>query len=294
MMRVTVIGLGAMGEPMAANLIGGGHAVSVVAHRRPESAERLCAQGAVRRELAAAVADSEAIVLMLPTSKEVEAAVLGKPGILSDAKPGTLVIDCSTSNPLSTRALHRQLAARGIALVDAPVTRGVAGARDGKLAFFMGGDPHDIERAHPLLASMGDTFIDMGLSGSGHEAKILVQCLSYGTVALAGDILGVGEALGLAPGPLLTALQAGASSKALDAFGARMQAREFDPPRVLIRDALSHLAVLDQIAQDIGLPPPMLTRAARDRFAAAAGLGHERQDISALAALWRRAIQSAG
>lgn len=273
-----------MGEPMAANLLKQGFAVSVVAHRRREPADRLAALGAtVHTDLAAAVQGADAVLLMLPGSAEVEAVSLGAQGLETLLKAGTLVIDCSTSDPRSTRRVHRSLAQRGIAMVDAPVTRGVVGARAGKLAYFIGGNDDAVERAMPVLRAMGDTFIRMGGAGAGHEGKVLVQSLSYGTVALIAEILSIGEQAGLPHAALLEALQAGAGSKALDAFGARLLAREHDAPRVRVRDALSHLQIL---AQMDGASAAPLRAQVQQQLEATSQAGHAPNDIAALSALW--------
>lgn len=282
--RVAVLGLGAMGEPMAANLLKKGFTVSVLAHRRREAADRLAALGAhVQGELAAAVKDADAVLLMLPGSAEVEAVALGAQGLEALLARNALVIDGSTSDPRSTRRVHAALAQRGIAMVDAPVTRGVVGARDAKLAYFIGGEAPDVERALPVLQAMGDTFIRMGGPGAGHQAKVLVQSLSYGTVALIAEILAIGERAGLPHPALIEALQAGAGSKALDAFGARLLARDVQAPRVRVRDALSHLRLLSHMN---GAADAVLSASVGEQLDALAQEGHGMHDIAALSTRW--------
>jgi len=144
--RVAFIGLGAMGEPMAANLVQRGFAVTVVGHRRPEPVARLTALGATASGSArAAVAGRDVVILMLPDSDQVGRVVTGADGILGAMPAGACLVDCSTSDPAHSRAIAESAQQRGIAYVDAPVTRGVQGAKQAKLAFFVGGAPAAVE-----------------------------------------------------------------------------------------------------------------------------------------------------
>src|SRR5690606_6956131 len=150
-------------------------------------------------------------------------------GILAAAASGSLVLDCSTSDRHSTRRLGERLAERGIALVDAGMTRGVAGAKQGTLAFFLGGEAGAIERAMPVLQALGDTFIHVGPLGHGPSAKLISNVLSYGTVALVNEALMLGARAGLDASRLLEALGQGAPSKALESFGPRIAAGDYEP-----------------------------------------------------------------
>ena len=190
MAQIAFVGIGAMGEPMAANLLKKGHAVTVVKHRRAEPAARLQALGAkVAATPAEAAAQVEIAVLSLPTSREVEACVQGAQGLLTTMQPGSVILDCSTSNPDSTRTLAKLAVERNVGFVDAGMTRGVAGAKQGNLAFFVGGEQAHIDRAMPALQAMGDTFVHLGTVGNGHTVKVISNILSYGTVALVNEAL---------------------------------------------------------------------------------------------------------
>ena len=283
---VAFVGLGAMGEPMATQLVRRGFAVSVVGHRRREPVERLVALGAKEAATAAAAAASaDAVVLMLPGSDDIERVVLGEGNVLGAMRGGTTLVDCSTADAARSRAIARAASERGVAYVDAPVTRGVQGARDGKLAFFIGGDADAIERVRPLLAAMGDTFFLMGPAGAGHATKILVQSLSYATVALVSEALMLGDAQRLPLDTLQQALSAGAGSKALEAFGPRIAARQYAPARVKVGDARSHMDAAQRMAAASGCARDVHA-AANAAFARLAERGMAASDIAALAELW--------
>lgn len=286
-MRVAFIGIGAMGEPMAANLLRKGFEVRVLRHRRPDPANRLAALGAkVCASVAEAAAGCEICVLSLPTSAEVEAVVGAEGGLLRSAASGSLVIDCSTSDPASTRRLGAQLASRDIALVDAGMTRGVAGAKQGNLAFFLGGTQADIERAMPVLQALGDTFVHMGPLGHGHSAKVISNVLSYGTVALVNEAFMLGAGCGLDLRKLQEALMQGAPSKALEAFGPRIVSGEYEPPRVTIEHVCDDMVMLQALAASTRSPIFMLG-AAQELYRLLQSQGEGARDMSAIAELWR-------
>lgn len=287
MQRIAFIGLGAMGEPMAANLLSRGFPVTIVKHRRAEPVDRLRQQGArVVDTPAAAAAGCDVAVLMLPSSREVEAVLTGAGGMAAALPPGSLVLDCSTSDPASTRRLAAMLADKKVAIVDAGVTRGVAGAKQAKLAYFVGGAEEDVARVRPVLDAMGDTVFHMGPVGAGHVTKSLSNALSYGTVALVGEMLMIGEKEGIDLKALQEALMAGAASKALESFGPRIIAHEYQPARVSIGNARQHLGVTETLLPKGG--KLTLTVAAHKVFDEAAAKGHDGSDIASIAELWHR------
>jgi 3-hydroxyisobutyrate dehydrogenase-like beta-hydroxyacid dehydrogenase len=284
--RVAFIGLGAMGEPMAGNLVQRGFAVTVVGHRRPEPVARLSALGATAAGSAQeAVAGRDVIILMLPDSDQVDRVVTGGDGILGAMQAGSCLVDCSTSDPARSRAIAELAKRRGVAYVDAPVTRGVQGAKQAKLAFFVGGAPSAIESVRPLLDAMGDTIFLMGDAGSGHATKIIVQALSYGTVALINEALMLGAAEGLALPRLQEALVAGAGSKALESFGPRIIERQYAPARVVVSDALRHMATASRMAEGAACPR-FVHAAAEESLQLLAARGLARSDLSSLAEIW--------
>ena len=288
-MRVAFIGIGAMGEPMAANLLQKGFEISVLRHRRAEPVARLAQHGArVCANVAETVAGCGIVVLSLPTSAEVEAIVAGADGVLAAASAGTLVLDCTTSDPASTRRLGAQLAGRDIALVDAGMTRGVAGAKQGKLAFFLGGEARDIERAMPVLKALGDTFVHVGPLGHGHTAKLISNVLSYATVALVNEAFMLGARSGLDLQRLADALNQGAPSKALEAFGPRIAAGEYEPARVTVEHVCDDMMMLQQLVASTASSVPVLA-AAQEPYRLLQLQGNSARDLSVIAELWRSA-----
>lgn len=288
-MQLGFVGLGAMGEPMAANLLKKGFGVGILRHRRPDPVERLTGAGAkVHPGAKALAANADAIVLSLPTSREVEAVMLGADGIVANAKPGSLVIDCSTSDPPSTRRLGALLAERHIGMVDAGMTRGVAGAKAGTLAFFLGGAQAHVDQALPVLKAMGDTFIHVGPLSHGHTAKLISNVLSYGTVALVNEAFMLGSRAGVDLKLLFDALMQGATSKALEAFGPRIVAGEYHPPRVTVEHVCDDMAMLQGLAAG-GSAPVFMLSAAQELYRLLQLRGEGQADMSKIAELWRAA-----
>lgn len=287
MPHIAFIGIGAMGEPMAGNLLAKNFPVTVVKHRRSEPAARLQALGAkVAESPAAAVKGCGIVMLSLPTSREVEQVITGAQGLAGSAATGTVIVDCSTSDPESTRKLAGLLAARGIGLVDAPVTRGVQGARQGTLAFFLGGDSKHVDKVMPALKALGDTFIRFGRVGDGHTAKVVSNVLSYATVALVNEALMLGSRCGVEAKTLIEALMQGAPSKALESFGPRIVAGEYNPPRVTIDHVCEDMLLAQELAAATTAPTFMLG-AAQEIYRLLNLRGYGERDMSVIAELWR-------
>lgn len=286
MQRVAFIGLGAMGEPMATNLLEKGFPVTIVGGRRPEPVARLKELGAkVAATPAEAARDCDVAIVVLPSSKEVEAVVAGKDGLVDGMPKGSVVVDCTTADPASTRMLGEKLAGKGVGFVDAGLTRGVAGAKGGTLAYFVGGDTADIEKAKPVLEGMGNTFFVMGPLGTGHATKVLSNALSYATVALVGEALTVGAQSGVDQAALQQALMAGAGSKALEAFGPRITKKEYTSPRVTIGNVCAHFGIAKSMA-DASATPLFVTSAAQEAYRWVAMRGHAADDMASIAELW--------
>ncbi|HEY0916695.1 MAG TPA: 3-hydroxyisobutyrate dehydrogenase [Solimonas sp.] len=197
--NVAFIGLGNMGGPMALNLIKAGHALRVF-DLSPAALEAARAAGAtVAASPAEAVAGAQTVISMLPASKHVESLYLGTDGLVAQIAPGTLVIDCSTIAPASSRKVAEAAQARGIVFIDAPVSGGTAGAAAGTLTFIVGGDAAALERARPYLSSMGKNIFHAGGNGAGQVAKIANNMLLAIHMAGTAEALALGVANGLDP-----------------------------------------------------------------------------------------------
>jgi len=199
MSRIAFIGLGHMGGPMAANLLKAGHELCVF-DLVPAAVEAAVALGArAAADAAQAVRDAEAVISMLPASRHVEGLYLGDGGVLAQLASGALAIDCSTIAPASAQKVAGAAAARGIAMIDAPVSGGTAGAAAGTLTFIVGGDAAALERARPLLEAMGRNVFHMGASGAGQVAKLCNNMALGVIMAATGEALALGAAHGLDP-----------------------------------------------------------------------------------------------
>jgi 3-hydroxyisobutyrate dehydrogenase len=197
------IGIGNMGWPQAANLARAGRKV-VAFDADPSRAERFAAETGARalRALAELGAAVDTVVTMLPTGQIVRQVMLEIEGggLARSLKRGALLIDMSSSDPIGTRELGQALAQYGIALVDAPVSGGTKGAKDGTLTIMIGGDdPAAIARAKPILECMGKRLFDTGPLGSGHAMKALNNYVAATGFAAASEALIVGERFGLDP-----------------------------------------------------------------------------------------------
>jgi 3-hydroxyisobutyrate dehydrogenase len=197
-MKVAFIGIGNMGKPMASNIAKRGHEVFLFDANPASAASAAKETGATVLDSLSEVSVAEVIVTMLPDGKVVRDVALGENGIAAAAKPGTIIVDMSSSQPLITRDTGAALALKQITLIDAPVSGGVAKAVSGTLTIMIGGDdPAAIERVKPVLACMGTTFFVVGKLGSGHAAKALNNVVGAGNYAVLADALLVGERYGI-------------------------------------------------------------------------------------------------
>ena len=194
MAAIGFIGLGNMGGPMAARLAAAGHEVRGF-DMQPDALQRLReAGGGAAGSLAEAVAGAEAVFTMLPAGEHVR-AVLGE--VLPLLRPGTLVVDSSTIDVATTRAMHAAAAERGCPMLDAPVSGGTAGATAGTLTFMCGGEPAAFERARPLLGAMGKAVVLAGGAGAGQAAKVCNNLILGISMVAVAEAFALAEKLGL-------------------------------------------------------------------------------------------------
>lgn len=199
MSRIAFIGLGNMGGPMAANLAKAGHAVRVF-DLVPDAIAHAVEAGAVAGTSAAdTLADAELVISTLPASRHVEGLYLGPDGLLEKIPAGALVIDCSTIAPSTARKVAEAAAARGLQMLDAPVSGGTAGAAAGTLTFIVGGAADALEKARPFLQAMGKNIFHVGDSGAGQVAKLCNNMALGVIMAVTGEAIALGQAHGLDP-----------------------------------------------------------------------------------------------
>ncbi len=190
-MKVAFIGLGNMGLPMALNLLKAGYSVTGFDLVQSQVDVFSAAGGRAEESAASAVGDVDIVISMLPASRHVEGLYLGSDGILANASPTALLVDCSTISPKVAKDVSHAANARGFAMIDAPVSGGTAGAQAATLTFMVGGNVKDFERARPLLEKMGRNIFHAGGNGSGQTVKVCNNML------LGIQMLGTSEALRL-------------------------------------------------------------------------------------------------
>jgi len=257
MTNIAFIGLGIMGSPMAVHLAKAGHQVAGY-NRTPEKAAPLVdAGGRAAESIADAVRDAEVVCVMVPDSPDVSRVLTGEGGVFDNAKPGTLVIDFSSIRPDVTTQLAEQAGAKGMRLVDAPVSGGEAGAKNAALSIMVGGAADDFEAAKPFLDAVGKTVVHVGPSGAGQTVKAANQLIVAANIEALAEAVVFLEAYGVDTAAALEVLGGGlAGSKVLDQKKQNMLGRTFDPG---FRIALHHkdLGIVTAAAREAGVVVPV-------------------------------------
>ncbi|HJO74700.1 MAG TPA: NAD(P)-dependent oxidoreductase [Rhodospirillales bacterium] len=215
--QVGFVGLGKMGWPMAGHLAKAGFDL-VVADNAPGVADSFTTAhgGRVAPDLSQLGQSVDAVITMLPTSTIVRDVILGDdhgPGVADGLRPGSIVIDMSTSDPVDTRNLAAHLTERGIDMIDAPVAGGVVFAKDGTLAVTAGGEDADIERCRPLLDAVSGSIFHCGGQGTGHAMKALNNFVNASGLITAFEALSIGKRFGLDPRIMLESMTAAATGR---------------------------------------------------------------------------------
>ncbi len=284
-MKVGFIGLGAMGAPMARHLHARSH-LTAVGNRTQAKADALAAELGVRAARSADnFADCDAVVLCVPLDADVLENVSALAKVL---KRGALVIDHSTVAVETAQRAAAMLAAHDIGFIDAPVSGGVEGARNGKLSVMAGGSEAVIDAVRPVLDSYAARISHMGDTGAGQATKAVNQVLVAGINEAVCEGLALGEKLGLDPGRLLPTLMAGAAGNwFLEKRGATLMRNEF-APGFKCAHMLKDLRIVQQIAQGAGLRLSTVEQALAD-YMELVERGAGESDTSALVTLKRGA-----
>lgn len=219
---VGFIGLGQMGLPMAKRLVASG--IKVVAQDADANRAKLLSESGPELVMAATCnedfANVDCLISMLPNSAIVEAVLL-QSGVASALKPGTLIIDMSSSEPLRTRHLAEALTSQGLTFIDAPVSGGVKRAEEAKLAIMVGGPREHLDRARPVLEAMGSTIIHVGPVGAGHAAKALNNYVSAAHLVATVEALHAAERFGIDPYVMTDILNASSGRNATSEIKAK-------------------------------------------------------------------------
>ncbi|MFO7954135.1 NAD(P)-dependent oxidoreductase [Thioalkalivibrio sp.] len=289
---IGAIGLGIMGAPMNRNLLAAGADVQVWA-RRPEAADALAQDGArPYPSLPALVRGVRVLVLNVSDTPDVEALMLGPDGVLEHARPGLIVIDHSTIDPMRTRAIARAAAEREVTFVDAPVSGGEPGARAGTLSLMVGGPSAVVESLRSIFEVVGSTLTHVGDSGAGQIAKACNQLVVGETLVAVGEAFALAEQSGVDPARVREALMGGfASSRILEVHGQRLLDGDFEPG---FQVGLYHkdLGIIADLSRDLGLATEGL-RPVREAVDAALAAGQARHDVAILARFCVRAGEPA-
>ena len=230
-MKIGFIGTGNMGNPMAANLVKAGHQLTVHDLRR-EAATNLLEMGANWADSPKeAVPGNEVVFTSLPVPRDVEAVVLGENGILEGASSGSVFFDLSTNSPTMVRRLHEICAAKGVTLLDSPVSGGTYGAAAGTLAVMVGGDKATFDRFKPTLEGIGTHVVYCGPIGNGAVCKICNNLMSMGTGVLLAEALTLGVKAGVDLATLADVINnsTGGSKRLADKFPRFLFKGNFEP-----------------------------------------------------------------
>ncbi len=280
-MKVGFIGLGNMGNPMAASVRKAGHDLTIYDLRR-EVARNLEDAGAVWADSPQAVAaQSEVVLSSLPGPPEVEEAVLGDNGVFAGLATGTAYIDMSTNSPAVVRKLAETGAARGFHVLDAPVTGGVPRAQNATLTVFVGGQQDEFDQFKPLLSAIGSNVFHMGDIGCGNVTKLVNNMMAFVNFMGAAEGLAIGAKAGVDPQLLVDAIKTGSGNSVINEFA--MPAFLKGETGLGFATALAtkdvHLAV--ELARECDVPAEVgpLVEEALTRFRDA---GHGQDDIMAI------------
>jgi 3-hydroxyisobutyrate dehydrogenase-like beta-hydroxyacid dehydrogenase len=258
MEMIGFVGLGRMGRPMSSNLCRKGFRLVVHDINRDAVAELELLQARGAESVAAVARESGIIVTMLPNSAIVDQVVAGLDGVLAHAKPGSLVMDMSTVDPLTTDALARKAAEKGIAFVDAPVGRLASHADRGESLFMVGAAPEDFARVRPLLEAMGKAIFHVGGLGAGHAMKCLNNLITSVNLLALSEGLAMGKRYGLDPEAMVDVLNVstGMSWVGQTHIKQRVISRRFDDPfklALMVKD----IGIAMALARATATPAPL-------------------------------------
>ena len=252
------VGTGVMGKSMASHFLNAGYQVLVYT-RTKEKAEDLLARGAVWKErISDLAASSNVIITMVGYPSDVEEVYLGAEGIVSHAKPGTFLLDMTTSKPSLAKKIYEEAKKKSLYSLDAPVSGGDVGAREARLTIMVGGDQEAFDSVEPLLQIMGKNVVLQGGPGAGQHTKMCNQ------ICIATNMIGVCEAIayakkaGLDPSRVLTSIEAGAAgSWSLSNLAPRMITGNY-APGFYIKHFIKDMGIALEAAKEMGLLTPGL------------------------------------
>jgi len=286
-MKVAFIGMGTMGAAMALNILKAGHEVTV--HNRSREREEPMAKAGARRAGSPkeAAKGAEIVIICVSDTPDVEAVVLGENGVIQGAGAGAIVVDTSTISPSATRRIGAELAAKGIRMLDAPVSGGSEGAQKGTLAIMVGGDAADVAKAMPVLSAMGKTITHVGPGGAGQFTKAINQVIVGGFYLAVAEGMTFGLKAGLDMEKVVQALAGGAAASwVLNHRSGNMIKNEY-PLGFRVRLHRKDVAIVMETARELGvfLPATALVEQLENGLISQ---GYGDEDMSAMARVIRK------
>ena len=268
------IGVGLMGQGMARNLVDKGFPLTVMGHRNRKPVEELVAAGAKEAKTPKELAANATIIFLCVTgSAQVEAVVNGPDGIVAGAKPGTVIVDCSTSDPGSTIRIAAELEAKGLHLADAPLGGTPAQAALGQLSAMIGAAPEIFARIRPACEAWAQKVVHLGPVGDGHKMKLLNNFLSMGYAAIYAEALTLAQKIGITPQTFDSVLRGSRMDCGFyQTFMQYVLERDRDAHKFTLVNALKDVRYLESVANAAGVPNPV-GNAVKNVFASAVAAG---------------------
>lgn len=272
--RIGFIGLGLMGHGIAKNIVEKGYPLTFLGRSNRGPADDMTARGAVEVATAAEVAAASTIVFICVTgSRQVEEIVRGPHGLKQGLKAGSLVVDCSTSDPVSTMTLAAELAPLDVTLVDAPLSRTPKEAWEGTLDTMVGASDAVFERLRPVLETWAGRVVQVGGTGDGHRMKLLNNFLSLGYAALYSEALALAAKVGISPDRFDSVIRNGRMDCGFyQTFMRWTLEGDRDAHKFTLANAVKDLTYLESMADSVGMVNP-LGNAAKNAFAGAVASG---------------------
>lgn len=253
MKNIGFIGIGVMGESMARNLMKNGYKLYVYTRTKSKALE-IIDEGALWCDsVKDCVKDAEAVITMVGYPKDVEEVYFGEEGILNMAKPGTYVIDMTTTSPKLSKKIYDKAAAKGIHALDAPVSGGDVGAKNATLSIMVGGDKEDYEKCLPIFKSLGTNIIYEGQAGFGQHTKMANQIALTGVLASLCEAMAYARSVGLDVKTMLDSISTGAAgSWQMSNMAPRMLKNDY-APGFYIKHYIKDMKIALEEAQDVNL-----------------------------------------
>jgi 3-hydroxyisobutyrate dehydrogenase len=282
--RVAFLGLGAIGRPMAHHLAAGGDDLAVWNRTSARASTFVSEHPGTRHATTPAEAadGGDVVITCLPTSRDVESLLHGKAGLLATMRPDSVLVDCTSGDPATSRTIAAELEKKGIRFLDAPVSGGVAGAERGKLTIMVGGDPAILDRVRPVLSKLGEKIVHCGPVGAGHALKAVNQYLLGVHIWSLAEGLAVLARSGVSAATALDVINAssGRSNVSQNLFPERVLTRAF--PRTFRLALLDKdVAIAAEAAREHAVPTPVLQLTAELMRTAHAILGEEADHVEA-------------